>query len=264
MDTIEARALTVRLGGREILHGVDFTARAGALTIIAGPNGSGKTTLMRALTGDLRYGGSIRFAGAELSRLGQAALARQRAVLTQEVSIAFPFTVGEIIRLGIQASPVVASDPSRRIEEALARVGLPGYAGRFYHELSGGERQRTQLARVLCQIWEPVLDGKARWLFLDEPISSLDIRHQIAMMELVRDHVRAGGGAIAVMHDLNLSAMFGDNVMLLRRGDVIAAGRPSEVFTDENLARTFDCALRVGAAPENGLFVLPQSALARL
>lgn len=256
---IEARGITVRLGGRQILHGIDFTARPGELTIIAGPNGSGKTTLMRALTGDLPYGGTIRFGGREISATTPAQLARGRAVLTQEVSIAFPFTVGEIIRLGIHAATILPSDPAQRIEEALARVGLSGYAARFYHELSGGERQRVQLARVFCQIWEPTHEGEPRWLFLDEPISSLDIRHQIAMMELVRDHGRNGGGAVAVMHDLNLSAMYGDRIMLLRKGEVIADGTACEVFTDDTFARTFDCGLRVGTAPENRLFVLPQS-----
>lgn len=256
---IEARNLAVSLGRHSILHGVDFTARAGEVTMIAGPNGSGKTTLLRALTGETRYRGSILFGGRELAGLPHPQLARLRAVLAQETTIAFPFTVGEIVRLGIRDRGQGPGFEAQRVRDALALVDLRGFAGRFYHELSGGERQRVQLARVLCQIWEPKVEGEPRWLFLDEPVASLDIRHQLAVMELARSYAGRGGGVIAVMHDLNLCAMFGDRICFLRDGRVAACGAPGEVVRDEVLSEVFGCRPAVGRAPANAVFVLPQS-----
>ena len=107
-----------------------------------------------------------------------------RAVLPQASALSFPFTVREIVSLGLTADATgdAGAMTSGMPERALARVDLDGFAGRFYQELSGGEQQRVQLARVLCQVWEPVLDGKPRYLFLDEPVSSLDIKHQLIIM----------------------------------------------------------------------------------
>ena len=99
---------------------------------------------------------------------------------------------------------------------ALARVDLAGFEGRMYQELSGGEQQRVQLARVLCQVWTPVAEGRARYLFLDEPVSSLDIGHQLSVMRLARDFAARGGGVVAVMHDLNLTSMFADQVVMMQ------------------------------------------------
>ena len=146
------------------------------------------------------------------------------------------------------------------MEAALARVGLPGFAGRRIQTLSGGERQRVQLARVLSQIWEPVGADGPRWLIMDEPVASLDIRHQIALMELARDYAHAGGGVIAVMHDLNLSAMFADRMVLMKEGRVAASGEPDDVLAPETLADVFACPLRPNVVPHQGTYVLPQSA----
>ena len=133
-----------------------------------------------------------------------------RAVLPQQTALSFPFTVREIVRLGMLdgRSGVLAGEAERLPDRALARVDLDGFAGRFYQELSGGEQQRVQLARVLCQVWAPVLEGAPRYLFLDEPVSSLDIKHQLIIMDIARDFARRGGGVVAILHDLNLTAMY--------------------------------------------------------
>ena len=196
-------------------------------------------------------------AGADIARLSPPELAGMRAVLPQASALAFPFTVHEVVRLGLQSGHSTA--PS--VEAALAAVDLPGFGGRFFQELSGGEQQRVQLARVLAQVWMPVVERRARWLFLDEPVASLDIGHQLTVMRLARDYARRGGGVIAVMHDLNLTAMFADRVVLLHQGRVLGAGPPAEVIRDDLLAAAYGCGLRVGVAPGEGPFVLPQSAL---
>jgi len=254
--------LCVSLGGRSVVESVDFTAKAGALTAICGPNGSGKTTIVKAISGELPYRGSIRLGGKEVSAMKPLPLALARGVLPQASSISFPFTVREIVRMGLTSGANTQPQHADRIAaEALHAVDLAGFEGRLYQELSGGEQQRVQFARVLCQIPEPVADGHPCWLLLDEPVSSLDISHQLAIMQLARSFCRAGGGVIAVMHDLNLSALFADQILLVKSGKRVATGAATDVLTDENLQQVFGCALHVNQRPADGTpFVLPHSA----
>ncbi|MHC0053615.1 heme ABC transporter ATP-binding protein [Actibacterium sp. D379-3] len=256
-----AQDIQVRLGRVPVLHGVGFSAAPGQVTAIVGPNGSGKTTLLRALTGEVPYGGTVTLNGRVVAQMAPWELAAIRAVLPQAAALAFPFTVLEVVRLGLTAG--VSAQRAALPHEALARVGLAGFDGRMYQELSGGEKQRVQLARVLTQIWEPVAHGAPRWLFLDEPVSSLDIGHQLGVMQLVRDYAEAGGGVIAVMHDLNLTAMFADRVALVCGGRIRAQGPVDEVLTDAHLSAAYGCALRINTAPPGGAtYVLPHSASA--
>lgn len=257
---IEAIGLSLRLGGTPVLIDVSFTAKAGQVTAILGPNGSGKTTTLKAIAGELAYEGEVRIGGEDLLRLAPMELALRRAVLPQASTIAFPFTVREIVGMGLIAGGVAPGAGEKRIAQALHAVDLEGFAGRLYQELSGGEQQRVQLARALTQIFMPVRDGRPCFLLLDEPVASLDIRHQLTIMRLAQDYARRGGGVIAVMHDLNLTAMFADRLVVMKRGRVEAAGTPTAVLTDATLERVFGCALRVGAVPSPGVpFVLPQT-----
>ncbi|RJL08197.1 heme ABC transporter ATP-binding protein [Paracoccus siganidrum] len=256
-----ARDLRLRLGRAPILHGVDLTAQAGRLTAIIGPNGSGKTSLMRVLTGELApHAGEALLNGAPIARQRPEMLARRRAVLPQQSALSFPFTVAEIVRIGLHSLAAGEAERGALIRAALAQVGLPGHAGRLYQELSGGEQQRVQLARALVQVWHPVGEDGPCWLFLDEPVSSLDIAHQLAVMRLAEDYARRGGGVIAVMHDLNLTAMFADHVLLMKDGRARAEGSPAEVMTDRLLSEAYGCELRVSHTPREGVWLLPQGA----
>lgn len=261
MSMISAQELSVRYDRKTVLHAVDFDARAGEVTVIAGPSGSGKSTLVKAISGEIAASGIIAINGRDMRDYKGWQLAAQRAVLAQETTVAFPFTVAEVVGLGVTAGATRPADPTALIEAALDRVGLPGFGPRRIQTLSGGERQRVQLARVLCQIWEPVSSVGPRWLIMDEPVASLDIRHQIALMDLAQAYANAGGGVIAVMHDLNLSAMYADRVVLMKDGRVAGAGTPADVLRAEMLADVFGCPLHPNVAPSAGLFVLPQSAL---
>ncbi|PXA99009.1 heme ABC transporter ATP-binding protein [Nostoc sp. 3335mG] len=258
---IEIDSVGVVLGLRTILEGVSLSAPAGKLTAIIGPNGSGKSTLLKALCRDHPYTGVVSIDGRDIARMSPVEIAGLRAVLPQSSSLPFPFTVREVVAMGLTAGrPGVDRRTLRHLpEDALARVDLAGFGGRFYGELSGGEQQRVQLARVLCQVWEPVLDGVPRYLFLDEPVSSLDIKHQLMIMDIARQFARQGGGVIAVLHDLNLTALYADAILALRDGHVVASGRPDAVLTDRVLEKVFDVPLRVGLAPRTGTFILPQS-----
>lgn len=262
MSLLQATAIEVSYGARPTLDGVDFSAKAGELTAIVGPNGSGKTTLLRAMTGELAYEGRVRMNGEDCAEISVQELAMRRAVLPQASRLAFPFTVLEVVRLGLTAGMGSDRLDDREYlpQEALCRVGLSGFEGRMFQELSGGEKQRVQLARVLVQIWQPVWQGEPRWLLLDEPVSALDIGHQMVVMQIAKDYAAAGGGVVAVMHDLNLTAMFADSVALLDRGRLVKQGTPREVFTTDILRETYACPVQMNTAPAGDVpWLLPQS-----
>ena len=256
---LKATGLSVRLGRRQVLHAVDFRADPGEITAIVGPNGSGKTTLLRALTGELAVSG-VTLNGRDVFRTPPARLAGMRGVLPQFTPLSFPFTVAEVVRIGLTSGPF-GGYPDL-IGQALAAVGLDGFANRLHHDLSGGEQQRVHLARVLAQVWQPVGPDGPRWLFLDEPVASLDIAHQLQVMEVARRYAQAGGGVVAVMHDLNLTAMHAARVCVMAEGRAVATGPVAEVFRDDLLSRVYGCPMRLGTAPSDGLYFLPQASAA--
>ncbi|WP_298964708.1 heme ABC transporter ATP-binding protein [uncultured Roseibium sp.] len=242
----------VNAGRIEIVKEVSFSAVAGEVLAIIGPSGSGKTTLMRAMTGESAYRGSIKLAGRQVRELDPGAQADLRGVLPQNSQISFPLNVTEVVSLGFLCHRPERVDRGPRVREALAKVGLNGFEGRIYQDLSGGEQQRVQLARVLVQVWDPVpMDGPAHWLFLDEPVSSLDIKHQYQIMQLARDYADSGGGVVTVMHDLNLTLAFADKVLVMKDGYGLAFGRREEVMTAELLSTAYDFPLKM-TANENG------------
>lgn len=252
---ITTKDLSVQFHQNEVLSKVNFQAEPGQLVSIAGPNGSGKSTLLRALSNEIDYLGEINFDGDSLIRLSGKTLAKRRAILPQATELAFPFSVLEVVQMAEQ------DHRSNCSTQALQRVGLKGFDSRFYQELSGGEKQRVQLARVLVQVWQPVVQGKANWLFLDEPVSSLDIGHQIEVMQIAREYANAGGGVICVMHDLNLAAMFSDSIALFEKGRLLIQDSPETVLTDEHLTRAYQWPIRVDRTPNEPIpFVLPQTA----
>lgn len=254
---LQVETLSVTLSGRQLLSGISFTAHPGQVTAIIGPNGSGKTTLLRALTAEHRYTGRATLNGHDIAVTRPSVMAGFRAVLAQDTQVAFPFTAEEIVRLGLEAGRgAVAADLPARL---LAKVDLAGYGPRPYHRLSGGEQARVQLARILAQARQPVSENGPSWLFLDEPVASLDIGHQLMVMRLARRFAEAGGGVVAVMHDLNLTTMMADHLLLLQSGRLLAQGRATEIIADGPLRSAFGCRLRVNSLPAQGPWLLPQA-----
>ncbi|MEM8652761.1 MAG: heme ABC transporter ATP-binding protein [Pseudomonadota bacterium] len=258
---IIAENLSVNIGNKPIINNISYSLFEGEFLAVIGPNGSGKTTMMKALSGELEYAGKLQINGQEIISAKAIELARMRAVLSQFTQVTFPFLVREIVSFGVIAGGVSQPDRENLPEKALEEVGLKGFEERKYQELSGGEQQRVQLARVLCQVWQPVTNGQAHWLFLDEPVSSLDLQHQINVMKIAKSFSQRGGGVVAILHDLNLTAMYADQVLLLKDGSIVDFGTPKEVLQDQNLQLAYDCHLKVGKVPQkNGKqFVLPQS-----
>lgn len=249
---LQLSGVGVNAGRVEIVKEISFSAVAGEVLAIIGPSGSGKTTLMRAMTGESAYRGSIELAGREVCELAPGAQADLRGVLPQNSQISFPLNVTEVVGLGFLGRQKERVDRYLRVREALAKVGLNGFEERSYQDLSGGEQQRVQLARVLVQVWEPVpVYAPPHWLFLDEPVSSLDIKHQFQIMQLARDYADSGGGVVTVMHDLNLTLAFADKVLVMKDGYGLAFGRREEVMTAELLTAAYDFPLMM-TANENG------------
>ena len=140
---------------------------------------------MKAISGEISYQGEIFINERDINSMKAWELAAIRAVLPQNSSVAFPFTVAEVIHIGLRNTKDSSTD--HLINDALDCVGLLSLAKREYSQLSGGEQQRVQLARVLAQVWSPLVDGTAKWIFLDEPVSSLDISYQLEVMNIMHE-----------------------------------------------------------------------------
>jgi iron complex transport system ATP-binding protein len=249
-----ATNLTVAVGGRTLIRNVDMAIAPGRLVAVIGPNGAGKSTLLRALAGERQpASGSVSLHGRNVFALAAGELARWRAVLAQTVTVTFPFSVSEIARLGARATTDAATLDAL-VTRALAAVHMADAAERPITQLSGGEQQRVHLARVLVQLWAQPDDGDARYLLLDEPTAHLDPAHQVLAATLARAHAMAGGGVLAVLHDVNLAAGIADEIIVMQSGSLVAHGRPSEILDEHLLADVFGIPfLAIG---ENGRRVL--------
>ena len=236
------------VGKQWLLNQVSLAMRPGELLALVGPNGAGKSTLLQLLTGERQpTHGQILLDGRPLPDWPAWLLARRRAVLPQSSSLAFPFTALEVVLLGRTPHCVGGErDRDRHIAwQALAVADVVGLAERLYTTLSGGERQRVQLARVMAQIWDPPLDGSPRYLLLDEPVSSLDLAHQHAVLTLAHRLSRRGSGVLAVLHDLNLAAQYADRIAVLQAGRLQALGTPRDVLQAALIQQVFGVQARV-------------------
>jgi iron complex transport system ATP-binding protein len=250
-----ARAISVSVRGKSLLHGVDLRIDPGKIVAVVGPNGAGKSTLLKVMTGEwVPDAGRVELDGRPLNEWPAAYLATRRAVLPQSIDVVFPFLVSEVVSLGMPPSLTVR-ERDRFVERALDAVELGDLGSRIYGTLSGGEKQRAQLARVLAQVWS----RECTYLLLDEPTSSLDLAHQLVILRLARAHAAGGGGVLMILHDLNLASMAADEMVALRGGSRIASGHPSAVITDDLIAALYGVRAEVRGVPE-GPFLLPQTA----
>lgn len=255
---LEARDITFRVGGRALLSDVSVKFEPGRLHIVIGPNGAGKSTLVKVLARLLRpYEGNVLYEGADIQRATEVDLAKRRAVLSQAVEVAFPMTVREVVMMG--RHPHFGGRPGpadeKIVDELMEFFDVTEFAGRNYQTLSGGERQRANFARVLAQLWRP--GASCRYLFLDEPLTFLDIRHQIEFMKKVRAFADAADVVtVGVVHDLNLAARFADQLVLLNHGRVTASGAPADVLTRERIRDVFGVEPTFVPVEQSGLHLI--------
>jgi iron complex transport system ATP-binding protein len=252
---LTATDLVFRAGRRALIDCVSASFEPGQLHLIIGPNGAGKSTFIRLLARLLRPAeGRVLYDGQDVARRNERELAMRRAVLSQAVEVAFSLPVRELVLMG--RYPHFTARPGATdlyvCEEVMEFFDVTGMAERSYGTLSGGEKQRVQFARVLAQIWRP-LDGATRVLFLDEPLTFLDIRHQIDFMEKVRVFASQKDViAVGVLHDLNLAAQFADRLLLLHQGRILADGATRDVLTEEHVRTAFAVAPVLLTNPATG------------
>jgi iron complex transport system ATP-binding protein len=247
---IRAGNIVAGYADRTVLHGVSLEVREGEMLAIVGPNGAGKSTLLRVLGGTLKpREGSVELFGRPLEAYDRRAIARTVATVAQENSVAFQFSVIEIVLMGraphLGPFHLETRHDLAISEEALRRFDLTHLAKRPVQELSGGERKRVFLARALAQ--EP------RAILLDEPTAFLDLRH-VAEIFACFQQLRSERGlsVIATLHDLNAAALYADRILMLKEGAPAGYGSPAEVFTKARLRDVYEVDVQVGVSPATG------------
>ncbi|MBU1162845.1 MAG: heme ABC transporter ATP-binding protein [Proteobacteria bacterium] len=244
---IDIKNLSYSYGNGPVLKDISFSIQKGDFFIIIGPNGSGKTTLLKTISGIIKpQRGQLEILGQSIRSYTRKVLAKTIAFVPQMVQVDFPFTVSELVLMG--RSPYLGLLGLERekdikiAEHAMAFTGVEHLARRRLDQLSGGERQRVFIARAICQDSEIIL--------LDEPTASLDLAHQVRVMDLMeRLKKEKSVTVIMVSHDVNLAAMYGDRLLLINKGKIVSMGRPDEVLTFQALEEAYGCTLLVDESP---------------
>ena len=228
--------LTFRLKGRPIIEDITTEVPGGELVGIVGPNGAGKTTLLKNICNILSPAeGKVLLEGKNIHELKPAELSRKLCYLPQSIAFNFPFKVSEVVLMG--RYPYLKRMENERLEDydiarkSLEMVDMLDFADRDILTLSGGEQQRVSLSRVIAQ--------NTDFLFLDEPLSNLDINHQLSVMELLRSLSAKGKGVAVVLHDLRLASRYCTKLIVLNRGRLEAQGNPSCVLDEDLINEVF-------------------------
>lgn len=224
----------------KILNQVELAVDKNEVLMVIGPNGAGKSTLLSLLANEIEaHQGEIFFKGRYLQQWDMGALACHKAKFSQEHNSDIGLTVCDIVLMG--RYPYFQAQPEKKdleiVERWMKMMEIDHLKQQNYNLLSGGEKQRVHLARVFTQLE----NGKAEKLsFFDEPLNNLDVRHQYRILEQIKNFSKAGNAAVVVLHDLNLAAQFADQVVLMRKGEVLAQGKPEDIFKEELITQAYD------------------------
>ena len=245
---------------RTILNGISLELRPKEMLGVIGPNGSGKSTLIQCIDGLLRpETGSILLDGKELKDISRKELARKVGYVPQTTSRSFfPSTVIDTVLMGKRPHLGWRSSNQdvKNVIQVLRLIGLEDLAMRDINELSGGQQQKVLIARALAQ--EPAM------LLLDEPTSNLDIKHQLEVVEIIREKVMEKSiSAIMAVHDLNLAAKYTDRIVMMKDGKVFATGTPESVLTTENIRAVYGVVAEVIKNNGNSPHIVPVRSLRR-
>lgn len=253
---ISAQQLTLVLNGKKVAADVNIAIAAGEFVGLIGPNGAGKSSVLRMLAGLVKpAAGDVQIAPdntpASLLTINAQARARFMAYLAQKESPVWPLSVKNLVALGRSAWNSGADKngvDEAAIQRAMHMTDVNELTDRPVTELSGGELQRVLLARVFA--------GEPRLILADEPISALDVYHQLHIMELLQVHAQSGGAVIAALHDLSLAARFCSRLVLMHQGKVVASGEPVDVLTPQNLAQVYGVSAHVDCR-DDGVVIIP-------
>ncbi|MEF2245998.1 MULTISPECIES: heme ABC transporter ATP-binding protein [unclassified Paenibacillus] len=236
MTIVSVEKLQVQIDKRLILQDISFQARRGQFIGLIGPNGSGKSTLLRSLAAFTAHDeGQIKIADRHITAYRSRELAQIIGYVPQNTNIDFDFSVQHIVLMGRHPFKSRFARENGQdydiAEQAMQLTDTLHLAERLVTNLSGGQRQMVFIAKALTQ--------QPRLLLLDEPISALDIRHQLRVLELIRHLTGQGMTAIAALHDLNLAARYCDELLLLTDGCILHQGPPSDVLTPTTIRRAY-------------------------
>lgn len=224
---ISLEQLSVTLGGQTILNGIELELPANKTVGIIGPNGSGKSSLLQCIYRALRpTTGAVFLDGIALEQYSMRQSAQKMAVVAQHNYYNFDFTVQDVVLMGRSPHKRLLerdnADDYKIVEKSLAVVGMSGFEHRIFSTLSGGEQQRVILARALAQ--------QTPCLILDEPTNHLDIKYQLQLMDIV---CGLGCTVITAIHDLNIAALYCNQLIAMQNGSIVGIGSPKELLTEE-------------------------------
>ncbi|TDM13487.1 ABC transporter ATP-binding protein [Macrococcus bovicus] len=238
---IKVSHLSLDIGKKKILKNVSTEIRKGAITAIIGPNGAGKSTLLNVATRLIDVtSGSVELNGTEITRLKSEQVARELAVLKQSNHTNLKLTVRELVNFGrfpYSKGRLSATD-IQIVDESLAYMGLTNMEDAYLDELSGGQRQRAFIAMTLAQDTD--------YIFLDEPLNNLDMKHSVQMMQLLRRLVREKQKTIViVIHDINFASCYADYIVAMKEGEILLDGPKDDVITPEALKAVYDMDINI-------------------
>ena len=251
MAIVKTENVGFRYESDRVLKDISFETREGEFLGIIGPNGSGKTTLLKIIDGIFAaQEGSVSINGTDIKKIKRHDVAKIIAVVPQDSPVTFSFTVQEVVLMGraphLGRLRFEEQSDFEIVRKAMAMTDTLPFAGRSINELSGGERQRVLIARALAQQPQVIL--------LDESTAFLDIKHQIAFFDLMKNLNKTEKlTVITVTHDINLASFFCDRVMLLNNGIIHSIGTPDEVITAPNIKEVYETDVLVDRNPQNGL-----------
>lgn len=239
---LEAKNLVYKIKQSCLVSDVSCTVQPGEFVVVMGANGAGKSTLLKMISGAVRpSAGEILFKGKDIRTYTAAALAKQRAVLSQQYHMGFPLTAREVVMMG--RYPHFGATPHRAdeavVHTVMEQLQVSALGSRAYQTLSGGEAQKVQMCRVLAQIHQPGTND-ARMLLLDEPVSHLDIKYQHQLLRAAKTLCAEQVAVLAVLHELNLALKYADRILFMKQGKLIAAINHAEEISTALLRDVFD------------------------
>lgn len=232
MTDLVATGLSLRIKDAPLVEGASFRLAPGDFVALLGPNGAGKTSLIRASLGlEKPNAGTVTLGGDDTSTLSPIDRARRVAYLPQIRPLAWPNSVRDVVALGRFSHGAALGRPvekdAKAVDQAIAACDLSHLAHRRADTLSGGELARMHCARAFA--------AEAPLLIADEPIAALDPRHQFRILDLIGEFVCHGGGALVVLHDIELAARYASRLIWMKEGHIVADGSPRETLSAERL-----------------------------
>jgi len=249
MDILKVENLSFSYGKKEIIKGIDFNISESMVLGIIGPNGSGKTTLLKNLSGYLKPSfGNVYVLNKNIKHLNIKEKAKYIGYVPQDIFYDFDFTCYDIVMMG--RTPYLNRFQSEKLEdkqivrESMEITNTWQFKDKSIKELSGGERQRVYIARALAQ--------RPKIMLMDEPVSHLDIKYQLEILNLIKDLTLKGILVITVLHDINLAAQFCDKIFILKDGKIEASGKPKDVLNVKNIKNVFETDVVIFEDSETG------------